>query len=440
MAALSALNRHPVAATLLDALGGNAQLHHVGGSVRDALLGREVHDLDFSCALAPEEILARLVARNLRALEMSAKHGTIIAVIDGKSYEITQFRDSACSCEGDLALRDFTINALALPVAVNNTTDVIDPTGGVEDLATGVIRGCIDPSKRIVEDPLRILRGIRLGPARGFALETSTEAAMRAHRALLCGVSPERIRSELELILLSDDPRAAFRALRDLEILNVILPEMLPSIGSEQNEWHVEDVFEHTLTVISRAERERIQRWCALFHDLGKPATATVDADGRRHFYGHEKVSEAIALAVMERLRFSTDDTRLIALLVRQHMRPTSVGEAGVRRIMRDLGEAFSEWRRFKWADAAPALDEKVVREELSKFDALVEVERNRPVGSVYSALAVDGNDLIRIGLSPGKELGGILKALHEKVLDDPALNAKDTLLQLAKEMLDAKK
>jgi putative nucleotidyltransferase with HDIG domain len=371
---------------------------------------------------------------------MSAKHGTIIAVIDGKSYEITQFRDSACSCEGDLALRDFTINALALPVAVNNTTDVIDPTGGVEDLATGVIRGCIDPSKRIVEDPLRILRGIRLGPARGFALETSTEAAMRAHRALLCGVSPERIRSELELILLSDDPRAAFRALRDLEILNVILPEMLPSIGSEQNEWHVEDVFEHTLTVISRAERERIQRWCALFHDLGKPATATVDADGRRHFYGHEKVSEAIALAVMERLRFSTDDTRLIALLVRQHMRPTSVGEAGVRRIMRDLGEAFSEWRRFKWADAAPALDEKVVREELSKFDALVEVERNRPVGSVYSALAVDGNDLIRIGLSPGKELGGILKALHEKVLDDPALNAKDTLLQLAKEMLDAKK
>ena len=110
----------------------------------------------------------------------------------------------------------------------------------------------------------------------------------------------------------------------------------------------------------------------------------------------------------------------------------------GVRLVA--TGEAFSEWRRFKWADAAPALDEKVVREELSKFDALVEVERNRPVGSVYSALAVDGNDLIRIGLSPGKELGGILKALHEKVLDDPALNAKDTLLQLAKEMLDAKK
>ncbi len=437
---LHALKIHPVTAILQDVFTGHGELYHVGGSVRDALLGRAVHDLDFSCSLAPEQILKLLTAKGVRCLEMSAKHGTIIAVIDHISYEITQFRDAAITCAGDLALRDFTINAIAFPVVANKIDEIVDPLNGILDLESKIVRGCVDPRARFTEDPLRILRAIRFGPAQDFTLEPATFAAAGELRELLTNISPERIREELERILMSDNPRAAFRALRDLKIIDVILPEMLQSIGTEQNEWHIEDVFEHTLSVIERAERERIQRWCALFHDLGKPATATAGADGRRHFYGHERVGETIAQSVTERLKFSIDDQRLISLLVRQHMRPTNLGESGVRRILRDLGDAYSAWRKFKWADAAPALDEKIVKEELARFDEMVEIERNRPVGSVYSALAVDGTDLISIGFSPGPQLGATLKALHEVVLDSPEKNDRDALLEIAQGILDGKK
>ena len=439
---LSALELHPVTKILRQIFGlqsgAASELYHVGGSVRDALLAKPISDLDFSCALAPAEILARLNALNVRALEMSAKHGTIIAVFSGVSYEITQFRDAARTCAGDLALRDFTINALAFPVVSNlSQAQLYDPQAGLHDLENSILRACgNDATARFTEDPLRILRAIRFGPAQNFELQADTAAAATANAKLLLRISPERIRDELEKILLSANPRAAFRVLRDLKVLDVILPEVLPSIGSEQNEWHVEDVFEHTLTVISRANLERIQRWCALFHDLGKPATTTVDEQGRRHFFGHEKVSETLAQQVMQRLRFSTDDQRLISLLVRQHMRPINLGEAGVRRLLRDLGAAYQEWRAFKWADAPPALDEALVKLELAAFDKMVETEFLRPKGSVYSALAVDGNMLVALGFAPGPKLGGALKMLHEVVLEDPEKNERTILLNLAREIL----
>jgi len=139
---------------------------------------------------------------------------------------------------------------------------------------------------------------------------------------------------------------------------------------------------------------------------------------------------------VMQRLRFSTDDQRLISLLVRQHMRPINLGEAGVRRLLRDLGAAYHEWRAFKWADAPPALDEAVVKLELAAFDKMVETEFLRPTGSVYSALAVDGNMLIEIGFAPGPKLGSALKMLQEVVLEDPEKNERTILLNLAREIL----
>ena len=212
---------------------------------------------------------------------------------------------------------------------------------------------------------------------------------------------------------------------------------MIPCIGFEQNEFHVEDVFDHTMTVlISRTPADKILRWAAIFHDVGKPHTLTVDEDGRRHFYLHEVIGEEMSLARMKHLRFSHEETDAIALIVKQHMRPMDCGAPGVRRIMRDLGSAYDLWRSFKWADISPTMPEEEFTTVATRFDALRATEAARLAGPSYGKLAVDGNDLIQLGVRPGPALGKLLKELEELVLDDPANNERSVLLEVAQKKL----
>jgi tRNA nucleotidyltransferase (CCA-adding enzyme) len=439
--ALTALTLKDPLAPLIAALGRDAELHLVGGTVRDVATGAIPADYDLATNLSAESVLQRLHASSIHALDVGMRHGTIIAVIDGHNIEITTFRkvtpngavQVGSSIADDLVGRDFTINAIAFNIT---SKQIVDPTQGLSDLSSQTIRAPGDPLARFQEDPLRLLRMLRFGPCACRQIDLATSEAARQSFARISGISAERIKAELEKILLSENPSAGLRALQSYGGLEHIIPEALPSIGVEQNEFHVEDVFDHTLTVIERCPRDAVLRWAALFHDLGKPATLTIGEDGRRHFYGHEKVSTTLAHQAMERLKFSNDDRQNIALIVREHMRPIDCGAPGTRRILRDLGEQYARWRLFKAADSPPIMTDAEMQLRFERFDTQVEAERSRPKGSVFESLAINGNDLIALGLSPGPRLGEILKAAHEAVLDTPELNEKSQLLEFAKKMI----
>lgn len=437
---LEALASSEPAKTLSKALS-DPELCLVGGAVRDAISGRAITDFDFAAKLRPEEAKDRLSNAGIRTIDTGLEHGTITALIGEDSIEITTFREPGLrtgagfsdTIERDLSGRDFTINAIAFRL---RDFALIDPFNGADDLGRNLLRAVNDPAIRLGEDPLRVMRMIRFGPAAGRILDPNLESAAASIASRLKEISPERIKAELEHIVLSSHPREAFRTMLKLGILDVILPEMLPSVGFAQNEFHTEDVFEHTLSVIDRAAPERLVRLAALFHDLGKPASFSVGEDGRRHFYKHEILGEDIARAVMERLRFSVDDSRKVARLVKQHMRPLDCGPAGVRRIIRDLESDFEIWRLLKIADSPPVMADQEFAKILDAFDELVRAEQSRKKGSIYDGLAVDGADLKTIGFVEGKELGLALKALWELVLDDPNLNEKSVLMAKAREIL----
>jgi tRNA nucleotidyltransferase (CCA-adding enzyme) len=235
---------------------------------------------------------------------------------------------------------------------------------------------------------------------------------------------------------MSPFPDSGVRRLHSIGALPYTLPELLPAVGFEQNKFHIHDVFEHTLWVLKRTPEDRILRWAAIFHDVGKPHTLSVDEGGNRHFYLHELYSETQSKARLEALKFSHKDTQSITTIVRHHMRPLDCGPAGVRRLIRDLGSELPRWRRFKEADAPPIVPEEEFRLTAERFDALLATEQQRAAGPAYGKLAISGDDLKRLGLKPGKEIGKLLKELEELVLDDPTCNTKETLLTEARKRI----
>ncbi len=436
-AALCALIELPALTALRTALLP-AELYLVGGTVRDAFYGESGTDLDLATNLTTTEIKARCVKHNIRTVDTGIQHGTILLVIDQVHIEVTTFRvpsgraghTTAHDIATDLSGRDFTINAIAFDLS---TKTLVDPMQGVADLASNALRTVGAATERLTEDPLRILRMVRFGSAQGREIEAATLRAASAHVQLLGQVSVERIKSELDQILLSPIPQAGIACIKELGALPLTIPELIPAIGFEQNRFHIHDVFDHTLWVLERTPVDLILRWAAVFHDIGKPHTLSVDEDGSRHFYQHEIVSERLARERMQQLRFSRDDTETIALLVRHHMRPLDCGAPGVRRLIRDLGESLVRWRSFKEADASPAIPEAEFRPTANAFDALLLSEQTRMRGPSYGKLAISGTDLIALGMQPGPAMGVLLKELEELVLDDPARNDLGVLLVEAK-------
>jgi tRNA nucleotidyltransferase (CCA-adding enzyme) len=413
----------------------------VGGSVRDAFITTADTDLDLATALTALEVKQRCDSHGIRIIETGIQHGTVLAVIDEVHIEVTTFRvptsrdvhQTARDITTDLSGRDFTINALAFDVKEQK---IIDPHNGLVDLERSILRAVGAADERFVEDPLRILRMIRFGDAQGRTIEASTLSAAHKHVTLLEKVSCERIKGELDKILLSPFPHRGLRKIHEIGALPYTIPELLPSVGFEQNKFHIHDVFEHTLWVLERTPHDGILRWSAIFHDIGKPHTLSVDPDGSRHFYSHETVSEELSKKRMKDLRFSTDDSRSIASIVRHHMRPLDCGAPGVRRIIRDLGKDLSRWRQFKSADSPPTVSDQDFTTIANRFDQMLDSELKKMAGPSYGKLAVTGQDLISLGLKPGPQIGKLLKELEELVIEDPSVNSTERLLDEAKKRM----
>ena len=426
---------------IINALGSSADVYLVGGTVRDTLLQRPVADYDLACSLSAAESAQRLRNCSIRTVDTGLQHGTIMAVCAGHSLEITALRTAAgetsmASIETDMRARDFTINSVVYSVAAGK---ILDPLGGIADLQNGLLRAVPPAELRFTEDPLRILRLVRFGPAQGRKLDTQSDQAARKHAALLANIAPERIRAEFEKILLSEHAGPALRYMLSAGLWPYCLPEMSQAAGFEQNRYHIHDVFEHTVSVVERCRPDLRLRLAALFHDLGKPASLSVAEDGERHFYQHEKISEQICRKRMRALRFSNSETDAVCTLVRLHMRPLDCGPSGLRRLMRDLGEHFRTWRDFKLADASPATPAEETSRALQAFDAMVAAENARIEKlQAGNALAVRGEDLLAIGFQPGPRMGAVIKALQELVIDEPELNRREILLERARALLSS--
>ncbi len=436
-ASLRALISSPHIKTLEEALLP-AKLYLVGGTVRDAFYESTDTDLDLATDLTAEQIRDRCAAKGLKVVDTGIQHGTVLVVIDGIHIEVTTFRQpadrntqiTAHDIETDLSGRDFTINALAYSL---ETECLIDPWDGVRDLESGLVRTVGSPSARFSEDPLRVLRMIRFGDAQGRATDEQTLMAARDSVPLLSGLSVERVRTEVERILMSSYPSQGVRALLSIGALPFTLPELIPAVGFEQNKYHIHDVFEHTLSVLDRTPPDRILRWAAIFHDVGKPHTLSVGPDGERHFYSHEVVSDSLCKERMTHLRFSHEDTNTVRAIVRHHMRPMDCGPAGVRRLIRDLGPHLTRWRTFKEADSSPTIPVEQFHASARGFDEMLASEQAKMAIPSYGRLAITGDDLRNEGISPGPGMGKILRDLAEIVIEDPSKNDRETLLNIVR-------
>ncbi len=409
--------------------------------MRDAFFEGTATDLDLATNLDAKELRTRCNAHGLRVIETGIQHGTVLIVIDQLHLEVTTFRQpadrstqvNASDIKIDLSGRDFTINAIAFDVALSQ---LIDPFNGIVDLKNQVLQAVGDPAVRFKEDPLRLLRMVRFGPAQGRAVEPRTLQAATTLVPRLADVSIERIRHELDQILLSPCPAAGMISIKEIGALEWTIPELLSAVGFEQNRYHTHDVFDHTMAVLDRTPADRILRWAALFHDIGKPHTLTTDEAGDRHFYLHELISTELSWKRMEALKFGHDDMKRISAVVRHHMRPLNCGPAGVRRLIRDLGDNLSLWRTFKDADSSPTINIEEVQKTSQAFDLLLETEHRKMRAPSYGKLAINGEDLKLLGVAPGPKMGQILKQLEELIIEDPQRNSRDVLLEAAKELI----
>jgi putative nucleotidyltransferase with HDIG domain len=418
----------------------------VGGSLRDALLGREPADWDLATDALPERLV-----RLFHGAVYENRFGTVAIRRDDDVFEVTTFRteheyadfrrphrvEFGTDARADLARRDFTANAIAWGREVGDAgpNHLVDPFDGVDDIGLRLLRAVGDPEARFREDALRMIRAVRLAAALEFEIEAATLAAIRANAGLVAHLSGERVGAELEKLLAAPRPSIGLRLAEETGLLAVIAPDLAAQRTIPQSKVPGEDLWDHTLRTVDAAPANRpVVRLAALVHDIGKPAT---HADG--HFHHHDVVGARIADAWLRRLRFPRAAADDVAHLVRHHMfwADPSLTDAAVRRFLKRVGarhlDNLFELRRADDIGSGMAPDD----EAQLAFRARLEAELAAEAALDRYALVIDGDDLMRdLGLEPGPRLGRMLDALVDRVVDDPVLNERATLLLLAQGML----
>ena len=413
----------------------------VGGCVRDLRLGRTPVDWDVTSSALPEETMALF---GERAVPTGLKHGTVTVRTEDQPVEVTTFRKDGAyrdhrrpetvtftdSLEEDLRRRDFTVNAMALDLRGTFR----DPFGGLGDLERGILRCVGEPERRFHEDALRILRGLRFSACLGFVLEEKTASAIREKKELLRDIAPERVWAELSRLLTGRWADEVLRAYP--EVVGVFWPELLPMIGFDQRtRHHCYDVWEHTLHALAAVEPDVVLRCTMLLHDVGKPGTFTLDARGHGHFKGHPARSAALTEDMLRRLRVDNATRETVVRLVEWHDRNIPRTDQGLRRALRDLGEA--DLRRLlavKRADNQAQAHQDLLG-EIDKSEAIL--DRLLAEGACVSLgqLAVRGGDLAALGLR-GPAIGRMLDLLLDRVVDGDVPNEREILLKTAAGLL----
>ncbi len=414
----------------------------VGGCVRDSLLHVPPHDWDICTGALPNQTLE--VFKGRRVVLTGLRHGTVTVLMEDGPLEVTTFRvdgtysdsrrpDSVAfvtNLREDLSRRDFTVNAMAY----HPERGLYDAFGGKEDLQNKLIRCVGDPALRFTEDALRILRALRFASTYGFSIEEKTGESLLSLKERLHAVAPERIREEFLRLLCG--PGAAGILRKYAPVFFVFLPELAPMVGLDQhNPYHHLDVWEHTLSALGAVPPDAALRFAMLMHDAGKPACFFRDANGVGHFYGHPKVSGALAEKIMARLRFDNRTKKTVEELVLFHDVTIPAREKSVRKWLNRLGEErLWQLLAIKRADAAGQSPDKREKKlaELIALEACLRSTLNKKLPYALKDLAVTGEDLKAAGIPPGPEMGRLLQALLNLVMAGDLPNEKAALLDAA--------
>jgi tRNA nucleotidyltransferase (CCA-adding enzyme) len=390
----------------------------VGGWVRDQLLGRDGDELDFTTNARPADLL-----RIFRGSHYENRFGTVLVRSGGRYHEVTTYRGEGRYSDHrhpdeirfvdtlaeDLQRRDFTINAMA----IDERGEIADPFGGRADLAARLVRAVGDPAERLAEDPLRMMRAARLAVQLDLTIEPQTAAAIRRDAPMLAMISRERVRDELLKILASERPVAGIELLDDLRLLPAVLPD-LANIFRDSAESR-----RHALGTLANTSGDTLVRLAALLHVLAEPKSGEVESD-----------LAGLRLPNVESARVRKLIAGLAAL-------PAEADEAAARRLLNRLGGDAEAVLALAEACAGAGGMSRPSLGTLAGLTRLVEKVRGEQQPYTLAALAIDGNDLMRdLGLPPGPGLGRLLALLLDRVLDDPSVNDRGTLLAIARDTL----
>ncbi|MFI2225362.1 CCA tRNA nucleotidyltransferase [Streptomyces fradiae] len=426
----------------------------VGGSVRDALLGRLGNDLDFTTDARPEDVLKIVRPWAEAVWEVGIAFGTVGAQKDGYQIEVTTYRSETYdrtsrkpevsygdSIEEDLVRRDFTVNAMAVALPEK---EFIDPHGGLEDLAARVLRTPGTPEESFSDDPLRMMRAARFAAQLGFEVAPEVVTAMSEMAERLDIVSVERVRDELNKLILSAHPREGLTLLVDTGLADRVLPE-LPALRLESDEHHRhKDVYEHSLIVLEQAigleedGPDLVLRLAALLHDIGKPRTRRFEPDGRVSFHHHEVVGAKMTKKRLTALKYPNEMIKDVSRLVELHLRFHGYGtgewtDSAVRRYVRDAGPLLARLHKLTRSDCTTRNKRKAGA--LSRaYDGLeqriAQLQEQEELDSIRPDL--DGNQIQDVlGIKPGPAVGRAYKHLLELRLENGPMEHDDAVAAL---------
>ncbi len=431
----------------------------VGGRVRDCIMASLASshrleaggDWDIATNARPAQV-QRLFRK---VIPTGIEHGTVTVLIDKEGYEVTTFRAEAEYHDGrrpgavafldditaDLARRDFTVNAIAYDPLADR---LVDSFGGVDDIRAQRLRAVGTAAERFAEDGLRVLRAARFVATLEFDLDDQTAAAIEPSLDSYRKVSSERIRDEWLKCMKAQNPSRGFEVMRVHGMLAITAPELLESVGCEQNRYHTYDVWGHAMACMDACPPSPVLRVAGLLHDVGKPRSrAFSDKTEDYTFYNHEAIGADMARPMLERLKFSNAERDRVVGLVRHHLICYSDewSDAAVRRWLRrvtpELAEDLYALGRAdavgKGSDPQPEFD------NLRRLQARVEQLLAEGAAVSIRDLAINGRDLIStVGLQPGPIMGEILRELLEEVTDSPERNTREVLLERARELANA--
>jgi tRNA nucleotidyltransferase (CCA-adding enzyme) len=431
----------------------------VGGCVRDHVMdamreqsgGAESvrNDWDVATNARPEEVMKLF----RRVIPTGIKHGTVTVLFGEDSYEVTTLRGETTYSDGrrpdsvffvddivaDLARRDFTINAMAYDPLEDS---LIDPFDAIDDLRDGVLRAVGNPAARFAEDGLRVLRAARFAATLEVQIEPATARAIEPSLASYAKVSPERIREEWMKAMKARAPSRAFAVMKDHGMLAITAPEMLESVGCEQNRFHAYDVWDHAMACLDGCPPGPVLRVAGLLHDIGKPRSrAFSEKTSDYTFYEHERIGAEMVEPLLSRLRFSNDERVRIVGLVRHHLvcYDESWSDAAVRRwIKRVSPELLEDLYALNRADVlGKGRDASDDVARLEALKARVASMMAQGVAMTVRELRVNGNDLMKaLGNAPGPWLGRVLALLLDEVIENPELNDRDYLIGRARQLM----